>query len=172
MSTTTAAPPEATEEIEERLLCLVQRAQCRDVTALPELRYALDTNPWLWLHYAELARQTQETWVSLIVGENQLLRESLRRQVQQMRTAWAGPEPSPLEGLLVERVVATWLEMQFTDTVTAQLQNLSPAKHAAALKKQNGTRLRHRQARKVLATVRKLLRPTPSSVDSCVTRPS
>jgi hypothetical protein len=55
-----------------------------------------------WLtNRTHLARQSQAAWLQLIAGPNLLLRESVERKAEQLRAELAGPEPSPLEGVLV-----------------------------------------------------------------------
>jgi hypothetical protein len=168
MSTTTTAPPkqEGEDPILERLQRLVQRAEQGDESVLPELRAALDANPWVWQRYGDLAQQSQAAWLELIGGKNLLLRESTQRKAEQLRAELAGPEPSPLERLLVERVVACWLQTNYADSAYAQLpRGTNPAQHTAALRRQNSAQQRYLQAVKALATLRKLLRPGLSPLD-------
>ena len=80
----------AETEILERLQALVKRAEQGDESALPELRAALDTNPWIWERYGDLARQSQAAWLQLIAGPNLLLRESVERKAEQLRAELAG----------------------------------------------------------------------------------
>jgi hypothetical protein len=167
MSTTTATPPkqDSADPVLERLHQLVRRAEGGDEAALPELRAALDVNPWVWERYGDLAQQSQAAWLQLIADKNLLLLESARRKAAQLRTELAGPAPSPLERLLVERVVACWLQTNFADASYAQMKGTSPAQHTAALRRQDSAQLRYLQAVKALATVRRLLRPGVSPVD-------
>jgi hypothetical protein len=165
MAVTTNPPHPLEAEILERLERLVKRAEQNDESALPELRAALDANPWVWQRYGDLALQSQAAWLQLIAGQNLMLRESVERKAAQMRAELAGPGPSPLERLLVERVVACWLQTQYADTIYAQTQEASPAQHNALLKRQAGAQHRYLQAIKILATVRKLLKPAVSPVD-------
>ena len=165
MSTTTTAPPKQ-EEILERLQQLVRRAEGGDETALPELRVALDANPWCWQRYGDLAQQSMAAWLQLIAGPNLLLQESTRRKAEQLRAELAGPKPSPVERLLVERIVSCWLQTNYADSAYAQLsKGTNPAQHTAALQRQNSAQQRYLQAVKALATVRKLLRPSPAPVE-------
>ena len=164
MSTTTPTPPKQ-EEILERLQQLVRRAEGGDETALPELRVALDVNPWCWQRYGDLAQESMAAWLQLIAGPNLMLHESTRRKAAQLRAELAGPAPSPLERLLAERVVACWLQTNYADAAYAQLKGNGPAQHTAALRRQNSAQQRYLQAVKALATVRKLLRPGLSPVD-------
>jgi hypothetical protein len=164
MSTTTTTPPKQ-DKVLEQLQRLVQRAEQGDETVLPELRAALDANPWLWERYGDLAQQSQAAWLQLIAGSNLLLQESTRRKAEQLRAELAGPGPSPLERLLVERVVACWLQTNYADASYAQLKGNGPAQHTAALRRQNAAQQRYLQAMRALATIRKLLRPAPSPLD-------
>jgi len=164
MSTTTTTASKQ-DEILERLHRLVQRAEGGDETVLGELRVALNANPWVWERYGDLAKQSQGAWLQLVAGNNLLLLESARRKAEQLRAELAGPAPSPLERLLIERIVATWLQVHYSDASYAQLKGTNPAQHTAALQRQNSAQQRYLQAVKALATVRKLLRPGLSPVD-------
>jgi hypothetical protein len=104
-------------------------------------------------------------WLQLIAGKNLLLLESTQRKAAQLRTELAGPEPSPLEWLLVERIVACWLQVHYSDAAYAQMKGGGPAQHTAALRRQNSAQQRYLQTVKALATVRRLLRPAPAPVE-------
>jgi len=164
MSTTTTTASKQ-DEVLEQLQRLVERAERGDETVLPELRVALDANPWCWQRYGDLAQESMAAWLQLIAGPNLMLHESTRRKAEQLRAELAGPGPSPLERLLVERVVACWLQTNYADAAYAQLKGNGPAQHTAALRRQNSAQQRYLQAVKALATVRKLLRPGLSPVD-------
>jgi hypothetical protein len=140
----------------------VRRAEQGDESALPELRAALDTNPWIWERYGDLAQQSQAAWLQLIAGQNLMLRESIERKAEQMRAELAGPDPPPTERLLVERVVACWLQAQYADAAYAQLKGNNPGQHTLALRRQNSAQQRYLHAIRTLVTVQKLLRPAPS----------
>src|SRR6516164_1103310 len=128
MSTTTTTASKQ-DEILERLQRLVERAEKGDASVLGELRVALDANPWVWERYGDLAQQSQAAWLRLVAGRNLLLLESARRKAEQLRAELAGPAPSPLERLLVERVVACWLQVHYADAAYAQLKGTNPAQH-------------------------------------------
>ena len=167
MSTTTTTPPkqDGEDQVLEQLQRLVERAEQGDEGVLGELRAALDVNPWVWQRYGDLAKQSQAAWLQLVAGRNLLLLESARRKAEQLRAELAGPAPSPLERLLIERIVATWLQVHYSDASYAQLKGTNPAQHTAALQRQNSAQQRYLQAVKSLATVRKLLRPAPTPVE-------
>ena len=62
-------------------------------------------------------------------------------------------------------MIACWLQVQYADAAYAQLQGPSPGQHTAALKRQAGAQQRYLFAIKTLATVRKLLKPAPSTLE-------
>ena len=164
MSTATTTPPKQ-DEVLERLQRLVERAEGGDESVMPELRVALDTNPWCWQRYGDLAQQSMAAWLQLIAGPNLLLQESTRRKAEQLRSELAGPGPSPVERLLVERVIACWLQTNYADAAYAQLKGNAPGQHTVALRRQGAAQQRYLQAMRALVTIRKLLRPGLSPVD-------
>jgi hypothetical protein len=85
--------------------------------------------------------------------------------MEEMRATLAGKDPSPLEQLLVARIVACWLQVHYADGSYAQLKGGDPAQHTLMIRRQNAAQQRYLHAIKALATVRKLLRPSPSPVD-------
>jgi hypothetical protein len=164
MSTTTTTPPKQ-DEVLERLQRLVQRAEQGDASVLAELRAALDRNAWVWERYGDLAQQSQAAWLQLIAGSNLMLHEATSRKAAQLRAELAGPAPSPVERLLIERVIACWLQTNYADAAYAQLKGNAPGQHMAALRRQGAAQQRYLQAMRALVTIRKLLRPAPSPLD-------
>jgi hypothetical protein len=99
---------------------VVARAKQGDTAVLPRLRELLDGHPILWQRYGDLAAQAERLWVALAAGPDQYLRECLLRQAEAKRQELAGADAGPLERLLVERVVITWLQLYYFDAITAQ----------------------------------------------------
>lgn len=147
---------------------LVRRAQQGDVAALPELQEALDNDASVWERVGDLAAQSQAAWLKLLAGNNLFLFESVRRKQEQLRAELAGPNPSPLECLLVEQIVATWLQVHFADATYAQAKDqphATPAVLRELMRRQESSLRRHLAAVRQLAVVRKLLKPALSPVD-------
>jgi len=125
------------------------------------LRQVLDEHPELWNHFGNLALQTQERWLQLIAGKDLYLAESLRRHLDAMRTELAGPDPSPLDRLLVDRVLANHVQVLYFEAMEATdptAENMRVARYRMDRRDQA-----HRQflsAVKVLATVRNLVART------------
>jgi hypothetical protein len=160
-----AEKPQTEGEIQERLKKLVRRAEQGDESVLPELRVALDVNGWAWREYGHAGSHALVAWLRLVCGNNLMFRESIERRMEEMRATLAGKDPSPLEQLLVARIVACWLQVHYADGSYAQLKGGDPAQHTLMMRRQNAAQQRYLQAIKALATVRKLLRPSPSPVD-------
>ena len=108
--------------------------------------------------------------VKTISGGDPLLQEALQARLRHMRQEVAGDNPSPLEAMLADRVVAGWLLVEVLEAlVSAQYtRNLPDGAHRATpsyLLQQSkilesATR-RHMQAINTLARVRKLQANTP-----------
>src|SRR5262245_32203901 len=92
---------------------VVARAKKGDTAVLPRLRELLDGHPISWERYGDLAAQAERLWVALAAGHDLYLRECLLRQAAAMRQQLAGADAGPVERLLVERVVMTWLQLHY-----------------------------------------------------------
>jgi hypothetical protein len=136
---------------------VVQRARGGDVSALPRLRQILDEYPEIWQHTIDLGRIVETAWAERIAGKDLLALEAIRRQAEKMRADLSGPAPTPMEALLVERVVACWLEMNYALTMLnpSDSDNLKPA--AFKLKHLESIERRFLAASKMLTTTRALL---------------
>ena len=163
---------EATRAALDQLHAVVRRAQAGDRTALPDLRKALDEHPEYFVHAGDLALMAQHTWLDLLSGTDLFIRETVERKLQEMRVELAGANPSPLEKLLVERVMACWLQVNHADTVFVGNQSASEALRKELLKRQESAQRRYVNAIKQLAQLRKLISPkvkpvsVPASEDS------
>jgi hypothetical protein len=89
---------------------LMSRAERGDATALPELREFFK-NPDLVELTGNLASHAEKSLVRVCYGDNLLAKEGLTRKLDSLRADLAGANPTPLERLLVERVVAGWLQL-------------------------------------------------------------
>ena len=128
---------------------------------LPMLRRALDEHPELVIHYGSLTLQVQENWLQLVAGKDLLLAETMRRHLDAMRKELAGANPSLLDRLLVDRILACHVEvlyfgaMETTDPTAANTR-------VARYRMDRGAQA-HKQflsAVKMLATVRNLVART------------
>jgi hypothetical protein len=159
---TTAADYAAWKKLDE----VVRRAQIGDRTALPELRKALDEHPERFGYAGDLALMSQHTWLDLLSGTDLYIRETVERTLQETRIELAGSNPSPLEKLLVERIVACWLQVNHADTVFVNNQSSSEAFRKELMKRQESAQRRYVEGIKQLAQVRKLVSPKAGTVNA------
>src|SRR5262245_2059888 len=149
----------------ERLARLLKRAERGDCDALAELRQALDADARLWRDYGDLALQAEAALIRLVAGANLLLAEALQRKLHAMKNELATESASPLERLLVQRVTTSWVQVSYFDALMTQSSGSSEARTRMLLRQQDAAHRRHLAAVKMLATVRKLLKPSPSPVE-------
>src|SRR5262249_48392568 len=84
----------------------------------------------------------------------------LTRKLEQLRAELAGANPTPIERLLVERIVACWLQVQDADIRYAQSQRDCTLKQAEYYQRRmSHAHKRYLSALKTLALVRKLALP-------------
>jgi len=148
-----AEPPVVT-----RLKGLVAEAKQGHVKVLPQIRRLLHAHPQLEQHFGDLAGQVEAKWIDLLAGEDACIRESLTRRVNQWRSELLDRGASPLEKLLVERVVTSWLMTRYFDSAVLLATGNVPTNQARFLQQQlDRAQKRHIEAVRSLAEVRKLL---------------
>ena len=146
------------QQVIKELKALMVRAYKGDERALPKLREILDEAPSLARELLDPAKIAERSAVGLYSSNEDLLaQEALPRVLQEMRSELEGVAPSPLERLLVERVVATWLQVQCYETLYAQ----NATKMTMAWGEHHQRRIdrahnRHLSAVRALAQVRKM----------------
>jgi hypothetical protein len=109
-----------------------------------------------------LAAHAELTWIGHVSGTDLALKEMLARKLGALKAELGGPAPSPLEKLLVDRVVIGWLMVYHADLEAAGTKDGDPRRADLALKRQSRAELRFATAIKALATVRRLLPPAPA----------
>jgi hypothetical protein len=109
--------------------------------------------------FGNLARQTEYTLIEAASHQNLLFKEAITRKLAIMRADLAGPAPSPVERLLVERIVAGWLQLQDADIRYAQSKGLTIAQAYYHQRRIDNAHKRYLSAIKTLAVIRKLAVP-------------
>ena len=142
----------------EAMLAIIERAQSGDEKAMPALREMLDRVPAIReVLGADLDRTVEHSISKSLGGEDNLaFREAIKRKLSALREELEGPTPSPTERLLVDRVVACWLQVQEADLRYAQAGNCSFEQANYHLKRQDRAHRRFLSAMKTLAMIRKL----------------
>jgi hypothetical protein len=152
-------------ELEERratvaeLRDLSDRAQQGDEKAVLEIQKILDGSPDLaWLFIKGPAKLAEAALIDEIIRDGDLAsKEFLTHQLQSMRVEVAGENPSALERLLAERVVATWLEVQLFEALYAVGMKGGTFKQDDHRQKRlDRAHRRHLSAIRTLAQIRKM----------------
>ena len=162
MSETTKAPDKParlTDDEEKRLMKLLGPAQAGDTKALAEVRPIIE-KAGMWPYIGNLARKVEESWLEAMTGRNKLVREGYERRADELRRELLAAGDSPLERLLVDRIVACWLQVAQADTaytVLLKADSHTFKQGAYYLDRQDRAHARFIKATRALATVRKLL---------------
>ncbi len=152
-----ASTPERRNELIDELRGIVARAQDGDEKALKRVQEILEEVPRLARMFIDLAKEAERSLVKRAAGSNPLARTTLPPQLAEMREGLAGPEPSPLERLLAERIVACWLQLYYADAIYAQnLENMSLSQSEYHQKRLDRLHGRYLSAIKALAQIRKM----------------
>jgi len=154
-----APASEAVPKKGEDILALARRAEKGDKAALPALREVLKDPAYVDALGGDLARQAQLTLITRFSGQNLLFKESLTRKLELLRAELAGPTPTPLETLLVERIVACWLHLHHLELIYASKDSMSLELGTYYQRSIDRAQRRYLSAIKALALVRKLALP-------------
>lgn len=136
---------------------LVERARAGDAEVLPALRHLLESQPEIWQQCADLGGAVVRRWIEHLSFAEPLVAESLALKVRVMKAEIGGPDPTPLETLLVDRIVVAWLQVQQVDGLAPQLGGLPPKMAALVIQRQKHADRKFSAAVQTLAIVRRLL---------------
>jgi hypothetical protein len=108
------------------LRALSDKAENGDKGARRELRKAVRESPREVVDEAsELAKRGQWALIKTAAAGEPLKEEALVAMLELMRFEVGGPNPTPLESLLTERVISLWILVELLDLLNgAQLTNL------------------------------------------------
>jgi hypothetical protein len=136
------------------------RADKGDKKALAEVREMLKTDPeMIAILGGDLAERAEAILVGKIVEGRLTFHEALLAKLKALRADIAGPNPNPIERLLVSRVVACWLQVADADVMAAQAERVPLAVGDYMQRRQDRAHRRYLSAVKMLAVVRKLALP-------------
>ena len=141
-----------------RLKELVNKAQKGDKKAVPAIRQILQQSPDLAWRFTNVGRVAEWSLIEKITKEKDLAsKQMMGFQLESMREEVAGSSPSPLERLLAERVVASWLQVQLFEGLYIQNLGTLTLKQAEYYQKRlDRAHRRQLSAIKTLAQIRKL----------------
>jgi len=145
----------------------LMRAQSGDEDAIPEVRQIMERLPELAAEIAEMGRVAELKLVEATAGENYLFAEAMQARAAQLRESIAGPDATPLEALLVARVVLSWMDACCVDVRYAQVvkDGFAWEQLREYSRWQDRAHRRFLTACKALAQVRRLLKPILAQVN-------
>jgi hypothetical protein len=161
MSAISRGELEESEKAVEKLRDLLRLAKKDQEDAMPKIRQILSEHPDLAWRFVHLGRMGEDILIGRMTSEGDLAtRELFRCQLNAMREEIAGENPSPLERLLAERIVATWLQIQLFEGLYASgmSKSMPIAEGGYHQKRLDQTYRRHLSAIRELAQIRKLLK--------------
>ena len=165
---------ELSTEAKDRLAKLEELSDraADDKKARGELRRLLrESGPEVVREASELARKGQWALIKTAAGGDTLAEEALVIRLNTMRSEIAGPDPSPLEVLLVEKIVSVWiltelLELLLTAQLTTELPKSQRMPHSflkEVFRWQESAHRRLLSSIRELARVRRLQSGVPNS---------
>jgi hypothetical protein len=142
-----------------RLRDLFKKAEKGNTKAVPEIREVLEGSPDLAWRFMDFATLAERRFIDNMTKDKDLAsRETMEFQLAAMREEIAGESPSPLERLLAERIVLTWLQIQLFEGLYASnmFNSMTLAQGSYYQKRLEHTYRRHLSAIRTLAQIRKL----------------
>ena len=100
-----------------RLRDLLKQTEKGDEKAVPAIREILDETPDLAWRSRNVGKMAKRLLINEMTREEDLLaKEMMEHQLESMRSEIVGEDPSALELLLAERLVATWMQVQLFES--------------------------------------------------------
>ena len=98
----------------------INRATHGDIQILPQLRQLIEQKPLLWQQMTDLARQAQEAQLNALAGENETLKAAILTEFNALKKELGDGTSNPLEQIIIERILISWLQVQHTDLLFAK----------------------------------------------------
>ena len=138
------------------LQALVAQARAGDVEVLPALRQMLASQPQIWQQCADLGGNELRRWIERLSQGDPLAEESLLLKIQEMKIEVGGCAPTPLDALLVDRILVCWLQLQQADGLASQIDGMLPKLATLILRRQKHAHRQFLTAVQTLAIVWRL----------------
>jgi hypothetical protein len=142
------------------LRAVSDKAEAGDNEARKELRRLVrSSSPEIIAAASDVAGRAGWMLIKTISASEPLMQEALEERMHQMRAEIAGENPTPLEVLLTERVVAGWLLVEVLEgLVSAQYQRDVKAHRVPPGHVIQQSRILESATRRYLAAIRELAR--------------
>jgi hypothetical protein len=144
---------------------LIQKAMTGDEASLIAIGTFLDQAPTIWQEAFNITKKVETAWIQTIARQDLITREALERQVCSLKTTLTAQSSSPLEHLIIETIVTTWLAWKQAELSAAQqLQRYGSALTQAQQNHLTACQKRYLLAIRELAKIRQLLAPRTPTV--------
>jgi hypothetical protein len=143
----------------DEIRTIVQKAEGGDAAALSDVRGLIKSPAGVDMLGGNVARETLRKLVDRYAGDNPVVRETVTRKVEDLRSELSGEHPSALEKLLVDRILACWLHLNCLEGVYASKDSLTTETGLYFQKALSAAQKRYLAAIKGLADVRRLALP-------------
>ena len=115
-------PPLLTPEtVMVRAQALLEAYRSGDRNAEVQLTELIDRYPGLMHRMGDVASLARANWVSLIVGKDDVFRAATVKKLEHMRSQYPVND-DPVRQLLVERILATWLQLNYLEAKMAAVR--------------------------------------------------
>ena len=149
--------PARRSELVDQLRGVVEKAQDGDEEALTKVKEIFREAPGMARIFADLAGEAERSLVKRLTGGDPVVREALPVRLKTMRKELAGSDPSVLERLLAERIVACWLQLQHAEIIYAQnLGSMNITQSEYHQRRLDKLHRRYLSAIKALAQIRRM----------------
>lgn len=149
----TSSPQPHKRTLEE----IVQAAKGGDQSVIPELRDAMKRAPELFTAARDLASEVQIRWLHRLTPTDLHRRECLRQRIVQMKQEFIDEGDSPSERLLIDEIIAVWLQHQFCEQCNVLFEKPDPRVAAFYANRTESSARRYLKAIEALAKHRALL---------------
>jgi len=137
----------------------LKRADDGDESVLPAVRKLLALPGMVDQMGGNLAARAQKALVDGMCGKRLADKEALLHKLASLRAELAGPSPTPLEQLVVERIVACWLQLHSLELSYGSQASMAMELATYYQKSMDRAQKRYLTAIKALAYVRRMARP-------------
>lgn len=149
------------DQVTNDLFRNVKSANGGDKVAMAELRKELagpNANAIISV-CGDMSFQAEESLLVAIMGQQEGLKTCVREKMNRIRIELGWNESPALERILIERIVATWLNLYCAEVVCNQWKGGSIPEGKYKQHRVDRSHIRHLSAVKMLATVRKMAMP-------------
>jgi len=146
------------QDSSEELQDAIDRAQDGNRSALPIIREHLASRPGNYWQLVEYSRVVQNTQVKSYTGEGLYVHEVMYEVIERLRSDLGGEDASPLESLLIERIISCYLHVNFAENACAETIGAGERLEVVEYKQKRLDRAhkRYLAAVKALAQIRKM----------------